>query len=273
MKKLFPILLMCLPLIVASCSCSQTGKDKKREDEPIPEEEEIVVIDEKLKVSDLKEETYNLFPYYYMHRLQSYSSYKAVTKGSTVATVLFIDTTQSIDVTVIKEKEYSYLMNESHSDLVNTVHKAYFHNDKVAYSGGSDYKLVTLEEYLNTFGTYPFDKGIEGYKINKNTIKEVTKVGTNKFKLVLDPETSTNNVKIQMREFGSLDAYPSFSKIEITMTVEDDFAPISLELESSYKATKVVQTSCTQKYTVTYNDYNQNIEIPDLDKVKEIFNA
>ena len=25
--------------------------------------------------------------------------------------------------------------------------------------------------------------------------------------------------------------------------------------------------------TVAYSDYNQNIEIPDLDKVKEIFNA
>ena len=273
MKKLFPILLVCLPLTITSCSCSQTGKDKKHEDDPIPEEEEKIIIDENLKVSDLKEEDYGLFPYYYMHRLQSYKSYKAITKGSTVATVLFIDTTQSIDVTVIKEKEYSYLKNESHSDLVNTVHTAYFHNDNVAYSGGSDYKLVSLKDYLDVFGTYPFDNGIEGYKINKTTIKEVSKVDTNKFKLVLDPEASTNNVKIQMREFGSLDAYPSFSKIEITMTVEDDFTPITLELESSYQATKIVETTCTQKYTVTYSDYNQNIEIPDLNKVKDIFNV
>ena len=274
--KLLTLGLICFSLVAAGCSCSPTAEYRKREDEgekvdPIPEEKGK-------KVSELTEAEYAQFPTYYLSKLNTYQSYKSVTKGNTHAVVTIIveiPTDQSIDVTAIKGKEYSYLKNESHSSFVNTVHTAYYKGQDVDYSqDGGDYQKNTLEEYLNTFGTYPLDNAIEGYKVTGDAIKSISKLESTtdyKFKLEMDPEKSTNNVRIQMRKFGGLDDYPVFENISMTITVKDDFTPVTIELDSNYTAKKGMESKCHQTYTVTFSDFNQDIEIPDLDSVKDRF--
>ena len=101
------------------------------------------------------------FVFRYIEKNNSYRTYKAITKGSTKATVWFIETTQTIDVTLIKN-EYSYLKNESHSSLVNTVHEAYFHSGKALYRDDSfgGFILSELSTYLDAYGVYPFDPAV-----------------------------------------------------------------------------------------------------------------
>lgn len=272
-KKL--IFLIIAVSLLASCSCSQTGKNRHREDSEEPEQKEIEF---DKKISELKEDELNLLPEYFVQRLASYKSYQSVTKGQTLATVSILgipmETTQSIDVTVIKGSSYSYLKNESHSTFVNTVHTAYFHSKEVVSNNGGGYSNTTLEDYLKTYGTYPFDNAIEGYTIKDGSITSIEKIESEndyKFKIAFDPEKSTNNVKIQMREFGGLDDYPSISKIEIVLSLKDDFTPIKLELESQYTAKKGMDSSCHQTYTVEYSKIGEEIEIPDLDSVKSSF--
>ena len=133
-----------------------------------------------------------------------------------------------------------------------------------------------MNDYLDKYGTYPFGNAIEGYKVTGDAIKSITKMamaGENyRFKLIFDAEKATNNVKIQMKEFGSLDELPTFTDITIIMTLQNDYTPVKLDLESHYKAKQGVTTSCTQKYTVTFSNFNENIEVPNLDAVKDKFN-
>lgn len=226
-------------------------------------EKEVLVSD----VKDLK-----TIPSLFVKKLNSFKSYKAVTSGKTTASVLFINTDQSIEVTTIKG-DYSYMKNESHSSLVNTSHEVYYHNNKAYYSDNSgEYKTNTLSEYLNIYGVYPFEQAIEGYSIDGDSITKVEAMektdGVHTFKLTFDPVKSTNNVKIQMKQFGGLDGYPNFEMIEMVLIIKDDFTPVKINLESRYTASKMMSSNCHQQYSVTYSGFNENVEIPNLEAVK-----
>ena len=221
MKK--SILLSLTGMLLASCgetSSSLSRVTYSSEGSSSPASSESAVSSQAPSSSVFVPPTKDDFVSRYLEKVASYRTYKAVTKGSTKASVLFIETEQSIDVTLIKN-EYSYLINESHSSLVNTVHQAYFHNDKVAYrNDDKGYTVSDLNTYLDAYGVYPLDSAIEGYICNKESIKSVTQVEAKEgyaFKIEFDSEKSTNNVRIQMKAFGGLDDYPVFSNIAITV--------------------------------------------------------
>ena len=269
MKKHLLTSLFVLGLLLTSCN---GGNPTPQQEDPKEEEPQII---EGRKASDLSGDELKLLPKYIVNRLSSYDSYKAVTKGSTVANVLFIETIQSIDAEAIKGKDYSYYRNESHSDIVNTTHVAYFHDNKTAFknNGESNYQISTLADYSKTYGVYPFGECIEGYSISYFAVLDVKRLDNEedyKFQISFDPLKATNDVRVQMKAFGGLDDYPTFSDIKMTITVKEDFTPTVLSLESTYTAQKLIQSSCKQSYTVTYSSYNENIEIENLDEAKEV---
>ncbi len=63
----------------------------------------------------------------------------------------------------------------------------------------------------------------------------------------------------------------------MTITVQDDFTPISIDFTSHYSAKKQVifemNVECDQNYKVTFSKFNEEIEIPNLDQVKDKFFA
>jgi len=260
------LVLTLIPLILVGCS---------KKDTQTRESEAPIDVDITTPIDEVKEEDYKKIPSYIYTKLNEFYSFKAVTSGQTVSTSI-IKVTQSISTLAIKS-EYSYTKNESHSDLVNTVHEAYYKDSKAVYRNGDsgDYSTSSLDDYLNVYGTYPFDAAIEGYLISEDCVVSVTKVSKNDqtyvFKAVFDNEKSTNNVKIQMKKFGGLDDYPTFDLIEMNFTISSDFTLQKIDLHSKYKAKKVLTTNCEQIYTVTYSNYNENIEVPNLDSVKPLF--
>ena len=269
MKK-YQLLLLLGTLLLTSCSGAK--KKTRQEDDPITPAGE-----DGPYVSDLQESEYNLFTTNYLRRLTSYNTYKAVTSGQTVTKMILGNVTQTIDVTAIKS-DYSYQYNASHSDYYSSEHIAYYHSNQAVYKnkGDSEYTKSSLEEYLNKYGVYPFENRIEGYKVTGEAVKSITQLdkdGENyRFHLVLDPVEATNNVIIQMREFGQLDDNPKFSSIEMTLTVQNNYTPVKIELDSKYKAKKFLETDCHQTYTVTFSNYNENIEVPNVESVKGLFN-
>ncbi len=229
-------------------------------------------------VSDLTEENYKSFITYYNAKFASLTSFKAVTEGHTLSNVFGIDIDQSIAVKTIKSKDYAYMMNESHSSLVNTTHEVFYHDKKALYkdNGESNYHLKDMKSYLNKYGTYPLDKGIEGYIIKDETITSISKKmegDIHVFTLGLDPEKSSTNVRIQMKQFGGLDDYPIFSEINLTIKLQNDYTPISVSLDSKYVAKKMLDSSCHQTYTNTYSNINEELTIEHLDEVKDLFNG
>lgn len=261
-------------------SCGQTISLSREEESDSPKEEEIVPNEDvkQKSVSELTEDEYIYFPVLYLNKLDSLKSYKAVTTGSTKSTVLFINVNQEINTTVIKG-EYLYQHNSSYSSVYSSEHEAFYHEGKALYKnkGEEEYSISSLKDYLDKYGTYPFNNTIEGYKISKDSIVNITKEENDEdnyqFKLVFNVENATNNVRIQMKEFGQLDDYPVFDSVEIAITVKNDFTPIRLDLESKYTAKKVTNSSCHQTYTVTYSNINEEIEIPNIEKARELFNS
>ena len=266
MNKRNILIFLIIPFTLIGCN---------KKDTQTRESEAPIDVDITTPIDEVKEEDYKKIPSYIYTKLNEYNSFKAVTEGQTVSTSI-IEVTQIINSLAIKS-EYSYLKNESHSKLVNTVHEAYYKDSKAVYRDGDsgDYSSSSLDDYLNVYGTYPFDAAIEGYLISEDCIVSVTKVSKNDqtyvFKAVFDNEKSTNNVKIQMKKFGGLDDYPTFDLIEMNFTINSDFTLQKIDLHSKYKAKKVLTTNCEQTYTVTYSNYNENIEVPNLDSVKPLF--
>ena len=273
LKRVFVVLSL-IPFSIFNCDKNEVKEDNQivREETPSIEVDElpVVEIDED---NEIEEKDYKKIPSYIYLKLASFSSYKAVTKGKTNAFIV----TQNIDALVIKG-EYSYLRNDSHSSLVNTTHEAYYHEKEALYrdSESGEYTLSDISSYLNIYGTYPFDTSLEGYLISEEHIKSVTKIShensTYTFNVVFDEVTSTNNVKIQMKKFGGLSDYPTFSLIEMNLTFKEDFTLESLSLHSKYKAkTGLITANCEQNYVVSYSNYNEYIEIANLETIKPLF--
>lgn len=276
MHKLLVLPSLVAGLLLSSCSVIQVSSMSREEESsssiaPTSREKEKLI-------SDLKENEYNLVPGNFVEKMNSFTTYKAVTEGETKASVLFITVPQKINVTVIKN-EYSYLYNSSESSMYSSEHHAYYHDNKAVYKdkNDNDYNTSVLADYLNKYGTYPFNSSIEGYKIGGDAINEVTKLDMEgeyyRFKIAFDKEKATTNVRIQMKEFGALIDYPDFlSDIQVTLTLKNDYTPVKLELESRYKAAQSMGTaSCHQQYTVTYSSFNESIEVPNLDTIKPYF--
>ena len=267
MNKRNIVIFLMIPFTLMGCN----KKDTQTRESEAPTEVDITT-----PIDEVKEEDYKKIPSYIYSKLNEYNSFKAITSGQTVSTSI-IKVTQLISTLAIKS-EYSYTKNESHSELVDTDHEAYYKDSKAVYrdEDSKDYSVSSLDDYLNVYGTYPFDAAIEGYLISEDCLVSVTKVSqegsTYVFKAVFDNEKSTNNVKIQMKKFGGLDDYPTFDLIEMNLTINSDFTLQKIDLHSKYKAKKMLTTNCEQTYTVIYSNYNENIEVPNLDLVKPLFN-
>lgn len=266
MNKRNIVIFLMIPFTLMGCN---------KKDTQTRESEAPIEVDITTPIDEVKEEDYKKIPSYIYSKLNEYNSFKAITSGQTVSTSI-IKVTQSIDSVVIKS-DYGYIKNESHSNLVDTVHEAYYKDEKVVYrdADSGDFSSSSLDDYLNVYGTYPFDAAIEGYLISEDCITSVTRLSkddtTYVFKVIFDNEKATNNVKIQMKKMGSLDELPSFDLIEMVFTINSDFTLQKIDLHSKYKAKKVLTTNCEQTYTVIYSNYNENIEVPNLDSVKPLF--
>ena len=259
-RKLLVLLLVPFTLM----GCKKKDSKQRESDDPLP-------VDPGVTVDQVEESEYKTIPSYIAAKLGSYTSYKSVTEGKTVSAG-FIEV--KINTLNIKS-EYSYTKNES-KGIVSSVHEAYYHNQKAAYRDKSsgDFSVSFLDDYLNVYGTYPFENSLEGYSVKEDSIRSVTKeINENNqytFRIEFNPETSTNNVKIQMKKIGDLSDYPTFESIEMRVVIDNDFTLHRLDLHSKYEAQKGFKTKCEQTYTVNFTNYNEQIDVSNLDSIKNL---
>ena len=208
-------------------------------------------------------ENINEIPVKFVDRFVTLTSFKSVTEGQTTAPL----TDQSIYSEVIKSGDKAYFYTKSESTWVSTAMTAYFNNGKVNYNyNDGGYKVATLAGYVGEFGVYPVGKSIEGFKISAETVLSVERVEVEdnyRFKVKLDAEKSTDAVKVQMKKFGNLEDYPKFSSVTLTLTVNGNFDPISVEVSAEYKVKMIFEVTCKQNYTVTYESVNGAVTIPE----------
>lgn len=248
MKKLLCILIMAL-VCMMMVSCKKKEVDKLSNTELDKDDLGSYVYDvNKCELNDI--------PLVFISKLNTIDSYVKKTIGETIGKTI-IKYTQTIDGTFTKTKDESHLLNLSGSLLVKLYHEAYY-GDNIKYreKEKNDFTVATRNEYLEKFGLIPDDNNLEGFVISKDNIISVEKLEVEGcvYKVTLNGEIGGNNLKIQMKEFGSLSDYPVFSLVEITLYIEDDFTPIKVDFYSEYEVTTAVigKIKCTQKYTATY---------------------
>ena len=246
MKKIIIIIFFSLLLLLSGC---------KKDIEKIDNEKKQELNYQTLKDYDFDVNKYEIedIPFVFLEKLSRLDNYTKTTKGSTIAKKI-ITYTQVID-NVYNHKD-KHLITKSSSSLKNVYHEAYFKEDKISYKSKEkdEFSDISYEEYQSIYGYLPYGYNLEGFIISKESIKEISKVDNYQYHIVLDNEIGTNDVKIQMKEFGNLNDYPIFSLIEIDLIIEEDFNPIKIMLKSEYEIDIAVlgKAKCLQEYTVTY---------------------
>ena len=245
------ILVIILVLSFLICGCSRSG-----------ELEYINMDDENHSYTKLEDKDFLIsnfsideIPYVFLEKVSRLKIYEKETIGNTIAKKV-IEYNQEIHNLYISSTTEKHLTTKSTSTLANIYHEAYFKDDVVSYreKEKNEFSVISYEEYRSIYGFFPYDRLLEGFVLNEETIIEVKELEKNKYKISIDGEKAGAYIKTQMKCFGSLSDYPSFSKVEITIYVDDNIAPISITLHEEYQVSKAIlgKMNCTQDYVVTY---------------------
>lgn len=212
--------------------------------------------------------------YAFLQKQTELTSYEIRTEGTTVANSA-VSYTQQIENLEIKHGDEYYQAANSSSALVKMVHQSFTKGEMVAYRNAASGEIAsaTREDYKEIYGITPDDVGLGGYVVNSETLRYAERVEGESltYRFVLDGEKAGINAKKQMKEFGSLKSYPTFSSLELLLTIEEDWTPVSLVTKATYDIEVAVlgKTACTQSITATYSAVNAEVSIPD----SEAFNA
>ena len=228
---------------------------------------ESPTIDEIIKREDLKEEDFDVnkyenndIPFIFLEKLSRLRNYEKETIGETTAKAL-ITYTQKINNLYVSINEEKHLITRSNSLLVNVYHEAYFDNDGVRYKEkeNSDFVKISTDEYIDIYGYLPDSYMLEGFVLSSESVISITKLDSDyyKYEIVLNGEIGSSALKKQMVKYGDLSANPVFSSVVITITIKEDFTPITIELSSDYQVEYNVlgKVNCHQNYIVTYKFY------------------
>lgn len=222
-------------------------------------------VDDNKKVSDFDDD-YEIINYYISH-IHTYYSYTITEVGQTDASKGGFSYTQKINSEVSKEGNKYSFVDETSSSLVNNKHEAYFEDDNVKYKNSSDKEFieVSLSDYKNKYGVAPSDVCLFGASFKKEGIKEInhtydeeTKEYT--FNIALDGEIVATNMKIQAKEFGSLQDYPKYQSLNVTLVIKDNFEPVKATITSEYTISVFLlgEMNCKQVLNEVFSNIKLN---------------
>ncbi len=223
----------------------------------------------------------------FLQKQSELKSYKITTEGKAVANIAGY--VQDIHNTTYKNGEDYLNQAESSSVLVNMKHQSFSKNGKVVYRDSFDggMKVATKEEYKKVYGFTADDITLGGYVINEKTLRyaklEETKgdTFTYYFRLAGDrsvassaaTESATTAVALQAKTYGGLEGLPSFSDVDIHLTLKKDWTPVSYTSECSYDCKKILKMSIVQTLSCTYSEVNGTVTIPSVSAFNEQLGA
>lgn len=202
----------------------------------------------------------NEIPLVLVEKISRLTNYQKESIGLTQAKVIITYNQNIHDILVVNDEE-KHLITRSTSSLVKVFLEAYFNNNMVSYreKESDEFVDVTLEEYLNIYGTTPLEKTLEGFVLSKDNIISVEKMdcsddGLYGYRITINGEVGSAGIKTQMKKCGNLDDYPEFSSVIFTITIKEDFTPVKIIQESDYivKYPVLGKCNCHQNIEITY---------------------
>ena len=231
-----------------------SGKDEDGEQEPISSTDKAVVFKKFENVMDV---------------FSARESHKLQTKGKTVASTMSY--TQNIESVEIKSGDVSCVDYKSTSSLVNLYHTVYVKGNDVIYKENNKQGSINnITDYRKKYGVAPCDGVLDGYDI---TLKSILSASYNKddngklmMNLTVDGELVSAAMKVQMKQFGGLEALPVFSKLTFTIVCNDGENLSSYSVYAEYAIKKrvvfVTDMTCKMDMTVTVYDYDEKLAFP-----------
>ncbi len=212
-------------------------------------------------------------------KLEDFSTYESYSSGSSSAKKGFINYEQITSGHAIKHGDEFYVSSVSDSAFVHLNHEAFYKADKIAYrEDGGSIKNTEKADYKNVYGVTP-DKLLTGHVFNRETIKSATLLssenGEYTYEVILYGDKANCLMKKQMKMFGKLSAYPSFSSdVTLNLVVKADFTPVSAEYSLGYDVEVPVlgSVSCEEQNKVVFSSFEEAVTIPDTDAFNAAIN-
>lgn len=262
MKKLKLLLLILISTCLISCDNNSNDPSENNQNKPMLSDDEIFNNMSEEEVMNKIQEKINEKENYYIETI-----------GKTNTRVL-IKYEQEIQTKTFYSKDYVFTDISSKSLIVSRDHKVYSSKNDIAYydseksDNEDDIIKTTKDDYLNDFGIVHTKENFFDLIISDNTIISSKKGKVDDlYTLELDlKEEATVNLKVQMKELGSLNSYPKFSKIKLTIKFNKDFEVLSYDSYQEYSINIAVlgTTNCTQNLSsiIKYDNYKE----PNLEK-------
>lgn len=208
--------------------------------------------------------------------LDQAQSYVTEGNGKTVAQKGYITYTQNSEGYFVKHGDEYYNRSVSTSTFVNVKHEAFLKGANIATrKDGGEIVNNTTESYKSVYGVTP-DKLLSGHVFNQDTIIHAELVdqtdGKYTFEIILDKASGNSLLCYQMKEFGGLNGYPTFTEnTKVTLVIDQNYTPISLAYASKYSISIPVlgELDCSESFLTTFGEFGKDNAIPDTDK----FNA
>ncbi len=203
-------------------------------------------------------------------KLNQATTYKKNSTSKVESNKGVINYTQNATCEMIKNNDEYYVDSISKSAFVNMEHEAFYKNDKVAYRNEKgEIKNTTYTNYLNVYGVTP-EKLLSGQVFNQDTIlyAKLDNYTNDEFTytIVLDKNKANELLKYQIKEFGSLNSYPSFvDNTEFTLKIKGDYTPISYSYSTIYNISIPVlgDLTCTETTSAVFTEFNKIVSIVD----------
>ncbi len=279
MKRKFSTIILAVLLALSLAMFAACGDDSGNNNLPVESGEDTIIVDD----VNVTPDNYDAKKVVYVAigRLSKLTTYKSASTGTSVASVAgLFGYTQQTDCVTIKHGDEFYVDSNSNSRFVSVKHEAFAKGDNVAYRVNSGSIVNSeAESYKDVFGVTP-DKLLSGHVFNDDTIVfaefKGEENGEYAFRYVLDKDKGNALLFKQMKEFGNLNAYPSFTdNTVIELTVKDDYTPVKFSYTSKYivSVSVLVDLPCVEENEVVFSDFNGEIEIPDTEAFNEAMSS
>jgi len=205
-----------------------------------------------------------------MDAFSARESHKLLTNGETVASML--NYPQNIESVEIKSGDVSSVDYKSTSRWVNLYHTVYVKGNDVIYKENDKQgSIKNITDYREKYGVAPCDGVLGGYDI---TLKSIISASYNKddngkltMNLSVDGELVSAAMKVQMKQFGGLEALPVFSELTFTIVCNDGENLSSYSVYAEYAIKKKIllvptDMTCKMDMNVTVYDYDEKLVFP-----------
>lgn len=248
-EKLFIVVLFILNVFLVSCKKANLPDDSTIDD--VVDELTTLELEKPLNgtINNLNPLD-NVFISLKVFKNQEYFQSKST---GTASTKFFgINYTQNIEIIKEREKSLNFSQQVSRSMLKKTAEQKMIFEDFSVIRGANkitnshvewenNCKKILMDEYLELYGYKPLY--YTGYILNHKTILnyEVLKNEVDEFVVLLDldPLTSTNDYKVDVKTNGNMNDYPIFYKTCLTISMNKEWEITKLIVEEEYDASMV----------------------------------